>query len=164
MGGAVFPPSLSQRLPNTGRSSSVSCRVTAPFSWVLVHTRFFYFIFFFCPLQEPLLPQSCGRSVIKSHWPSKSDSLRILSPLSQTPRLGSLLWIPELSQQCENTVWITTNCGKFLKRWEYQTILPASWETCVQVKKQQLESDKNKGLVQIYKRSTSRLYIVTLLI
>ena len=23
------------------------------------------------------------------------------------------------------TVWITTNCGKFLKRWEYQTTLPA---------------------------------------
>jgi len=23
-------------------------------------------------------------------------------------------------------VWITTNCGKFLKRWEYQTMLPAS--------------------------------------
>ena len=33
------------------------------------------------------------------------------------------------------------NCGKFLKRWEYQTILPASWETCMQVKKQQLELD-----------------------
>ena len=24
------------------------------------------------------------------------------------------------------TVWITTNCGKFLKRWEYQITLPAS--------------------------------------
>ena len=30
------------------------------------------------------------------------------------------------------TVWITTNCGKFLKSWEYQTTLPASWETCMQ--------------------------------
>ena len=30
---------------------------------------------------------------------------------------------------------------KFLKRWEYQTTLPASWETCTQVKKQQLEQD-----------------------
>ena len=39
------------------------------------------------------------------------------------------------------TVWITTNCGKFLKRWEYQTTLPASWEICMQVKKQQLEPD-----------------------
>jgi len=39
------------------------------------------------------------------------------------------------------TVWITTNYGKFLKRWEYQTTLPAYWEICVQVKKQQLELD-----------------------
>ena len=34
-----------------------------------------------------------------------------------------------------------TNCGKFLKRWEYQTTLPASSETCMQLKKQQLELD-----------------------
>ena len=33
------------------------------------------------------------------------------------------------------------NCGKFLKRWEYQTTLLASWEICLQVKKQQLELD-----------------------
>ena len=39
------------------------------------------------------------------------------------------------------TVWITTNCGKFLKRWEYQTTSPASWETCMQVKNQELELD-----------------------
>ena len=38
-------------------------------------------------------------------------------------------------------VWITTNCGKFWKRWEYRTSLPASWETFMQVKKQQLELD-----------------------
>ena len=37
------------------------------------------------------------------------------------------------------TVWITTNFGRFLKRWEYQTTLPASRETYMQVKKQQLE-------------------------
>ena len=36
-------------------------------------------------------------------------------------------------------VWITTNCGKFFKRQEYQTTLPASCGTCTQVKKQQLE-------------------------
>ena len=39
------------------------------------------------------------------------------------------------------TVWITTNCGKFLKRWEYQTTWPSFWEICMQVKKQQLELD-----------------------
>ena len=38
------------------------------------------------------------------------------------------------------TVWITTT-EKFLKRWEYQTTLPAPWETCIQVEKQQLELD-----------------------
>ena len=32
------------------------------------------------------------------------------------------------------TVWITTNCGKFFKRWEYQNPWPASWETYMQVK------------------------------
>ena len=39
------------------------------------------------------------------------------------------------------TVWITTNCGKFFKRWGYQTTLLASWEICIQVLKQQLELD-----------------------
>ena len=39
------------------------------------------------------------------------------------------------------TVWITTHCEKFLKKWEYQTTWPASWEIYVQVKKQQLELD-----------------------
>ena len=45
------------------------------------------------------------------------------------------------------TVWIThtvynlPQTGKFWKRWEYQTALPASWEICVQVRKQQLELD-----------------------
>ena len=39
------------------------------------------------------------------------------------------------------TVWITANCGKLLKGWEYQTTWPASWEICMQVKKQQLEPD-----------------------
>ena len=37
------------------------------------------------------------------------------------------------------TVWITINCGKFWKRWEYQTSWLDSWETCMQVRKQQLE-------------------------
>ena len=39
------------------------------------------------------------------------------------------------------TVWITVNCGKFWKRWEYQTTWPASWETYMQVRKQPLELD-----------------------
>ena len=42
------------------------------------------------------------------------------------------------------TVWITTNWGKFLKGWEYQTTLPAFWETCMQVQKQQSEPNKEQ--------------------
>ena len=38
-------------------------------------------------------------------------------------------------------VWIITNRGKLLKRWEYQTTLPVSWETYMQIKKQQLEQN-----------------------
>ena len=37
------------------------------------------------------------------------------------------------------TVWITINGGKFWKRWEYQTTWPASWEICIEIKKQQSE-------------------------
>ena len=57
----------------------------------------------------------------------KQESSRKTSALLTTPKPLS--------------VWITTNCGKFLKRWEYQTTLPASGEICIQVKKQQLELD-----------------------
>jgi len=39
------------------------------------------------------------------------------------------------------TVWIIINCGKFWKKWEYQNTWPASWETYMQVRKQQLEQD-----------------------
>ena len=39
------------------------------------------------------------------------------------------------------TVWITINCGKFWKRWEYKNTWPASWKTHMQVRKQQFELD-----------------------
>ena len=67
-------------------------------------------------------------------------------------QIANILWITEKAREFQKniyfcfidyaialTVWITTNCGKFWKRWEYQTTWPASWEICVQVKKKQLE-------------------------
>ena len=60
------------------------------------------------------------------------------------------------------TVWITISWEKFWKKWEYQTTWPASWEICVQVRKQQLELDMEQQTVPNRKRRTSRLYIVTL--
>ena len=38
-------------------------------------------------------------------------------------------------------LWIIVNCGKFWKEWAYLTTWPASWETCMQVRKQQLQLD-----------------------
>ena len=42
------------------------------------------------------------------------------------------------------TVWIIMNCGKFWKRWEYQTTWSASWDISMQVRKQQLELDMDQ--------------------
>ena len=48
---------------------------------------------------------------------------------SRKTSISALLTMPK-----SLTVWITTNCGKFLNRWEYQTTWPAYWEICVEVK------------------------------
>ena len=55
---------------------------------------------------------------------------------SRKTSISALLTMPK-----PLTVWITINCGKFWKRWEYQTTWPASWETYRQIRKQQLELD-----------------------
>ena len=68
-------------------------------------------------------------------WPTSIGSSKNQKSSRKTST-SSLLTMPK-----PLTVWITTNCGKFLKRWKYQTTLPASWDVCMQVKKQQLELD-----------------------
>ena len=55
---------------------------------------------------------------------------------SRKTSISALLTMPK-----PLTVWITINCGRFFKKWEYQTTWPASWETYMQVRKQQLELD-----------------------
>ena len=69
---------------------------------------------------EIKLPTSVGSS--KKQEGFKKTSISVLLTMPKTP-------------------WITTNSGKFFKRWDYQSTLPASWEICMQVKKQQLELD-----------------------
>ena len=54
----------------------------------------------------------------------------------QKTSISALLTMPK-----PLTVRIAIECGKFFKRREYQTTWPASWETCMQVRKQQLELD-----------------------
>ena len=58
------------------------------------------------------------------------------SKSSRKTPISALLTMPK-----PLTVWITINCGKFFKRWKYQTTWSASWEICMQVRKQQLKLD-----------------------
>ena len=90
--------------------------------------------------------------------PTSIGSLKKQESFRKTSTYASLTMLKPL------VVWITTNCGKFLKWWEYQTTLPVSWETCMQVKKQQLKADMEQLTVSICGRSTRWLHIVTLLI
>ena len=78
-----------------------------------------------------------GREHFIFSWATTREFLGVLLQ-GITERLRTIKMSKE---DAPSTVWITTNCGKFLKRWEYQTTLPASWEICMQVKKQQLELD-----------------------
>ena len=49
---------------------------------------------------------------------------------SRKTSISALLTMPK-----PLTAWITINCGKFWKRWEYQKTWPVSWETYMQVRK-----------------------------
>ena len=53
---------------------------------------------------------------------------------------------------------------EILKEMGYQTTIPASCKICMWIKKQQLKPNVENRLVQNWERSTSKLYIVTLLI
>ena len=69
-------------------------------------------------------------------------------------QIANIRWIIKKAREFQKNIYfcfidyakafdcvITINYGKFFKRWEYQTTWPASWEICMQVKKQQSEQD-----------------------
>ena len=66
-------------------------------------------------------------------------------------QIANIHWIIEKAREVQKhllllhwlRLWLcgSQQTGKFLKMWEYQTTLPASCKTCMQVKKQQLEPD-----------------------
>ena len=70
--------------------------------------------------------------------PTSAGSLK-KQESSRKTSISALLTMPKPS-----TVLITINCRKFWRRWEYQTTRLASWETCMQVRKQQLELDMDQ--------------------
>ena len=78
-------------------------------------------------------------------------------------KLSITLWLLS-HNKLSLTVWVARNCYKFLKIWKYQTTLPASWDICIQVKKQQLEPNMEQRTGSNWESSTSSLNIVILLI
>ena len=66
-------------------------------------------------------------------------------------QIANIHWIIEKAREFQKNIYfcfmnytkaldcVDHKTGKFFKRWEHQTTLPISWETCMQVKKQQLE-------------------------
>ena len=69
-------------------------------------------------------------------------------------QISNIRWIIEKAKEFQKNIYFCfidytkafdcvdhKNCGKFFKRWEYQTTWIASWEICMQVRKQQLELD-----------------------
>ena len=110
------------------------------------------------------------------NWELADVQARFIKGRGTRDQIATILWITEKASQFQknicfcfidytkafdsmdhNKLWI-------INRWEYQTILPASWEMCIQVNKEQLELDMNNRLIPNSERSMSRLYIVTLLI
>ena len=88
----------------------------------LMGSTLYLFFLFDGVLSRIKIPTSVGSS-------KKQES-------SRKTHISALLTMPKPS-----TMWITINCGKFWKRWEYQTPWPTSWEICRQVRKQQVELD-----------------------
>ena len=69
-------------------------------------------------------------------------------------QIANICWIIEKARECQKNICFCfidytkafdcvnhNKCGKFLKRWEYQSILPESWQTYMGVKEQELEQD-----------------------
>ena len=94
-----------------------------------------------------------------------------------TDQIANTHWIIEKAREFQKNIYFCfidyakvfdcvdhNKLWKILKRWKYQTTWPASGETYLQVRKQQLELDMEQHRAPNRKRSMSRLYVVTLLI
>ena len=112
------------------------------------------------------------------NWELLNVQVRFRKCRGTRDHIGNILWIIKKAREFQKktsisasmtrlkplTVWITTRCGKFWKRWEYQTTLSASWEICMQVKRQQLGLEMEQQTAFKLERKISSLCIVTLLI
>ena len=80
-------------------------------------------------------------------------------------QIANICWVIKKAREFQKNIYFcftdyakafdcgSQQTGKFFKRWEYQTTLPAFWETCMQIRRQQLELDTEqigKGVCQGY--------------
>ena len=92
-------------------------------------------------------------------------------------QIANICWIIEKAREFQKNIYFcfidyakTFDCvdhhklWKFLKRWECQTTWPASWEICMQVKKQQLELDMEQQTGSKLRKEYDKAVFVTLLI
>ena len=84
----------------------------------------------------------------------KNETTSFATGRGTRDHIANIRWIMEKASEFQKNIYFWfidyakaldcvdhRNCGKFWKRWEYQTTWPASWEICMQVRKQQLELD-----------------------
>ena len=83
-------------------------------------------------------------------WTKNLQRFRLgLEKEEETDQIANIGWIIEKAREFQENIYFCfidstkafdyvdhNNCGKLLKRFEYQTVLPVSWESCMQVKKQ----------------------------
>ena len=68
-------------------------------------------------------------------------------------QIANIHWIIEKAREFQKNIYFCfidcvdhRNCGKFWKRWAYQTTWPASWEIYMHIRKQQLELDMEQQI------------------
>ena len=110
-----------------------------PLVWFHLHIWGFWYLFWF----QQYVSQEI-QDVQAGFWKGRGIKYQIANIhciTEQTRELQKTSISALLTTPKHLTVWITTNCGNFLKWWEYQTTLPVSWEICTHFKKPQLEPD-----------------------
>ena len=87
------------------------------------------------------------------HWELSDTQPGFRKGRGTRDQIANIHWIIETAREFQQNIYfcfidyakafdyVDQNCGKFFKRWEYQTTLPVFCETCMQLKKQQLEPD-----------------------
>ena len=112
------------------------------------------------PCPSPI-PKGYSNSCPLSQWchPTISSSVVHTNTNTRKTSISALLTMSK-----PLTVWLTINYGKFWKRWEYQTTWPASWETYMQVTKQQLKLGMEQQTSSKSGKEYVKAVIATLLI